>query len=153
MAEFYADAALPSGLGAFACEAGEVKAIRGVITLPATLAAADVVHMVKLPAEHVPVDVILEADDLDTNGAPAIVLHVGITADTVGATADPDAFIAASTVGQGSGMARMDQLTGPRVASVTNERLVGITVATGAATAAAGDVAVTLFYRAKMTGE
>ena len=153
MATFYSDSALDSGLGAFACEAGEVKAIRGVITLPATLGATDVVHMVKLPAEHVPVDLILEADDLDTNGTPTIVMDVGITSDSVGSTEDDDAFIAASTLAQGGGMARMDQVTGPRIAAVANERLVGITVDTAAATAAAGDVAVTLLYRAKMTGE
>lgn len=115
--------------------------------LTAALVLNDTIDMVKLPAGHVPVDLILDTDDLDTGGAPAIVLHVGLRkAD--GTTDDPDAFIASSTVGQAGGMARLSAVAGLRIAAADEDRNVYITVATAPATGATtGKIGVTLLSR------
>ena len=52
--------------------AGSVKAVRGVFALTAALALNDVINMLSMPAQHVPVDCILDCDDLDSGGSPSI---------------------------------------------------------------------------------
>src|SRR4030065_2193071 len=81
----------------------EVLAVRGVVTLPTTLAINELVKCAILPAGHIPVDVILDVDDLDTGGAPAItltaaVLNAGLTDIEAGRK-----FFIASTVAPAGG--------------------------------------------------
>lgn len=122
-------------------------ATRREFDLTAALAINDTIDMVKLPAGHVPVDLILDTDDLDSGGSPAIVLHVGLRkAD--GTNDDADAFIASSTVGQAGGVARMAAVAALRVTKSDSDRNVYITVATGPATGAtSGKIGVTLISR------
>ena len=74
------------------------------------LALNDIIEMGPLLEDHSIVDLILDTDDLDTNGAPAITLSVGILnaaksdIDTV--ASGGAAWIAASTIAQTSGVAR-----------------------------------------------
>jgi hypothetical protein len=134
-------------------EAGQICAVRGQATLPNTLAANDIVELVPLPPGCVPVDVIVDADDLDTNGTPTITL----TAAVINAAGDDivanTEFFTASTVAQAGGVARMDKKTAPRIASSTSKRNVGLKVVAAAATKAAGVVGMTLFYRSRAYGE
>jgi hypothetical protein len=143
--------ASPAGPAIASCQAGEVRAVRGTIEVPSTLAAADVVHLCQLPSGHVPVDCLLESDDLDS--VADLEMDVGITADDVGTTEDPDCFIDGTTVGQAGGLARMDQVAALQLAAVDNDRSVGVTVITVAATGVAGTLSLTLLYRAKRSGE
>lgn len=64
--------------------------------LTAALALDDVIQMVKVPKGAVIVELVLATDDLDSNGAPAIVLDVGDGADT-------DRFIDGYTGAQANG--------------------------------------------------
>lgn len=75
-------------------------------------------------------DLFATVSDLDTNGAPAVVLHV-ISQTTGGAETN---LIASSTIGQGSGTDALDE--SKKYTDVSNQYL-GIKVATAPATAAA----------------
>ena len=128
-------------------EAGEVLAVRGKMTLPSTLAQNDIVEMVPLPAGCAPVDLIVDTDDLDS-GTPAITLTAAIiNSGGTDIVANTEFFIA-STVAQAGGIQRMDKKTGPRIASSTSTRNVGLKVVAAAGTAQAGEVGMTLLYRA-----
>jgi hypothetical protein len=50
--------------------------VRAEIT-PAAAGAGDIFSMLVIPEDHILVDVILDSDDLDSNGAPTITLSVG----------------------------------------------------------------------------
>lgn len=128
--------------------AGEIYAVRGEYSLAAALALNDIIEMVKLPVDCVPVDFIIDTDDFDSNGAPTLAMSVGFTAGTVAE------FRAAAAVGQSAGIVRMDSTLVSRIAaSETLERTVGLKVTTGPATGvAAGKIGLTLFYRAERYG-
>lgn len=116
----------------------------GVITLATALASADTVALMKLPAGHIPVDFILDSDDLDTGGSPEIVLKAGLLDED----SDGDEFIASTNIGQAGGVARLSEAKGRRIAPSDKDRLVGITVSTAPATGATGvKVAGTLISR------
>jgi hypothetical protein len=137
-------------------EAGDVVSVRGEFSLAAALVVNDIIEMGWLPANCVPVDVIVDTDDLDTG--TAAVLEAGIVGDpfrgTAADTTDTNAFIDASTVGQAGGIARMNVVTGPRLASVSRPRRFGIKVATAPTTSATtGKIGMTLLYRPKLKGE
>lgn len=125
---------------------GDVKANRGFIDLAETgaLALNDVVNLAKLPANHVPVDVIIDCAELDT-GADAIVLDIDVY-DPVAVASYP--VITGSTVGQAGGVARLDLADALNMAPVDNDCYLRATVATGPGTGAvAGKLAGTLMYR------
>ena len=127
--------------------AGEVYAVRGEIDLAAALALNDVIEMVKLPADCVPVDFAIDTDDLDTGVTPELAMAVGFTAGT---NAE---FRAAAAVGQAAGLVRMDSVLAPRIAPTTADRVVGLKVTTAPATGATtGTIGFTLFYRAARYG-
>lgn len=129
-----------------ACAAGEIKTVRGTYAIGAALVVNDLIQLVKLPPEHVPVDCIIDADDLDTDATPAIVLSAGV------ATAYNN-LIATSTIGQAGGMARLDQKGGNRVAPATSETIYGVKVQTGPATGATtGTIGMTMSYRHQRFG-
>lgn len=124
-----------------------VVAVRGEFDLSAALALDDTIDMVEVPAGHVPFDVILDADDLDT-GTPAITLSVGLRkAD--GTTDDPVTFITASTVAQAAvGMVRMTNKAGLRCVPAAVSRAVYVTVAAAPDTGTtSGKIGVTVLYR------
>jgi hypothetical protein len=128
-------------------QAGQVVAATGVYEVPATLAANDIVALCHLPAEHEPVDFILQADDLDE--ATAITLTVGVlnaAMDDLVANTD---FITASTVAQAGGVARADVVLGLQLAASNADRVIGVKVVTGATTEAAGTLKGVLIYKPK----
>lgn len=129
---------------------GQVTLNQGDYALAAALAVNDTVELCKLPAQHIPVDFVLDTDDLDTGGSPAIVVEVGLYDLDQTTVVDRDAFILSSTVGQAGGMARMDNRAGFRIAPADVDRLVVLTVTTGPATGATtGTIKGMLFSRAK----
>lgn len=123
-------------------------AVREEYSLLAALVVSDTIDFLKLPARHVLVDVIVDSDDLDTGGSPAITLHAGLRAADGVATDDPDAFLVSSTVGQAGGVARAAAVAGFRIAAADFDRNVYLTVAVAPATGATtGKIGVTAFYR------
>ena len=129
-------------------QAGEVKGLTGVITLTA-LALGDLLEMVPLPAGHVPVDCIVDSDDLDSNATPALVFSAGLI---TGDTPTVDEMIASTDIGQTGGIARMDAKGGTRIAPADTDRVFGLKCTAAPATFQAGSVAFTLLYRAAIDG-
>lgn len=131
--------------------AGEVVAKRFSIAVTAAqLALNNIFELAPLLAGLVPVDFILDADDLDTGGSPAILLDVGIMSGTLG---DPnqsrtcdDIIFDGSTVAQAGGTVRPTLKTAQRVGQSTTDRSIGVKVATAPATAADGTIGLTVFY-------
>lgn len=119
---------------------GQLTVNHGSYTTLAELEAADTLALCKLPAGHVPVDFILDTDDLDS-GTPAITIKAGIIGG------DDDCFFAADTVAQAGGVKRMTNKDGRRIAPSDSDRLVGITVVVAAATWQNGTVTGTLLSR------
>ncbi len=105
---------------------------------PAAAATNDIFQMLKVPAGTSIVDMTLDSDDLDSNGAPTILLDVG---DTTTA----NKFIAASNVAQAGGVARASAkgFVGVTYASDT---IIQIKVNTGAATFQAGSIRLAVTY-------
>lgn len=106
-----------------------------------------------LPAGHVPVDVHVDATDLDS-GAAAMVLQVGICnageTDLSTAAADGGANWGSTTAANTAFHQRLNinGLALVNVAKAETDRKVGVKVATAPTTPVAGTVGVTLFYRA-----
>ena len=61
-------------------DGAEPVILTGTLTLTAALVVNDLLEMVILPAGYVPVDVTVASEDLDSNGAPAVVLKAGVMA-------------------------------------------------------------------------
>lgn len=139
-----------------ASQGGDVIAISGkhVVPTTVTLGAGDTINLVKLPANHVPVDFILDTNDLDSDATPAIAIHVGFANCDTGTDDDADAFIASSTVGQAGGIARAAAAGFTKIAAVPRDRMIAVTVATAADAAppASATVMGTLLCRAQNTG-
>lgn len=130
MADYKSEAAESRRPSVTVTGAGQATINHGVFTVATALALNDTVALCKLPAGHIPVDFVMDVDDLDTDGTPAIVVDVGVIGG------DVDALISGSTVGQAGGVARMDQVAGRRLTPSDSDQLVGITVTTAPATGA-----------------
>ena len=133
----------------------EVVSVRMVVPLPATHALNDIIEFGELPEDHVPVDFVLDSAAL---AASAMVLAVSLlnTAKTdLSAGADDGGanWLTGSTIGVGGGMARPTVramwLTNPLP---TTKRMLGAKITTGGVTPAAGDLALTIKYRAAHFG-
>ncbi len=125
----------------------EVVAQRGAVALVAAdLDANDVGAVAILPAGCVPVGVIYDSDDLDTNGTPTIAASIGICnadvtdLDTVWATG--------ITASQGGTAVHLVSPAMLRTAASSSDRKVGVKFTAASATKAAGTVGLTLLYRA-----
>lgn len=125
----------------------EVMAPRFAIALVAAdLDANDCGAVAILPAGCVPVGIVYDSDDLDTNGTPTIAASVGlINAGETDLSAVWVAGITASQTGTAAHVVSKELL---RVAPAAEDRKVGIKFTAAAATKAAGTVGLTLLYRA-----
>lgn len=148
---------IEAGMPAINANGFEPITLVGDFVVPAGLAAADVVELVVLPANYVPVDAILATDDMDSNGTPTITLDLGVLSGTAGddddaRTCGNEAF-AASTVGQAGGVARPTKAAFAQLAPSTSDRGIGIKLAAGAATLVTGaDVRLTVLARPALNG-
>ncbi|MBO3760342.1 hypothetical protein [Ciceribacter sp. L1K22] len=134
----------------FPAFAGAVVGLRFAHTLSAAPAANDIIELAPILPGLVPLDMILDSDDLDTDGTPAITLDVGIMsgvwgvndgARTVGAE-----FFSGSTVAQTGAVARPTLKTAFRVAPSDTARSIGVKIATAADVFAAGEIGLTVLY-------
>ena len=143
-------------------ERGKVRSVNGTVALATgDIDAADIIMLCGLPSNAVVLQIWIANDDLDSNGSPTITANVGLYADVDGATAkDADVYSTVTTQLQGaSGFvdhafeARGIEKMGQKVyedagdSSDTNvEYFLGVTIGTGAATAAAGDLSFNVVY-------
>lgn len=98
----------------------------------------DLVQMMKIPAGATVVDMILDSDDLDSNGTPTMKFDVG---DTTTAAR----FIAASTIPQTGGVVHTGVAAGTAY-QYSADTWIYVKVNTAAATFAAGTVRLTAVY-------
>lgn len=134
--------------------AGDLVSFRATIALTAAqLTAGKIIEMGPLPAGCDLVDAILDSDDLDTNGAPAVTIDAGVMS---GAAGDPDAgdvrtigaeLFSGSTVAQAGGLVRPTLKTAVRIARSNVDRGIGVKIVVAPATPAAGTVGLTLIYK------
>lgn len=126
----------------------EVVAVRFPIDLVSgDLDANDCGAVAILPAGCVPVGLVYDSDDLDTNASPTIAASVGL----VNAAVDDLSSTWASgiTASQSGTAANVTLSTAAmRLAPTSSDRLIGIKFTAAAATKAAGQVGLTLLYRA-----
>jgi len=110
----------------------------------ADIVESDVIDIGILPANHTVADMILIADDLDTNGTPTIALDVGLMSgvpgDVTSSRTCGSQFFAASTAAQGGTVARMSKKEGFLVKPSDADRSIGVRFQAAAATAAAGRI-------------
>lgn len=114
-----------------------------------------------LPAGCVPVSVLFDSDDLDSNGTPTIawtlgisnaavvnnVQGVGVTAVSTASVDGGAAWATSILTSRNSGQDALTSRALSRVAPTTYDRYVVLQASTAAATAVAGEVGVTLTYR------
>lgn len=148
----------PGGNGsvAYPSEAGQVVSNRYTFQLgrngiPASLLVNDIIDLGLLPAGCTVEDVIIDTDDLDTNGTPTISLDVGIMTgtpgDVVSARTCGQEFFAGDQTARTGGVTRMTRSQGFRVPATGADRSIGVRVATAAATWATGNPSFTLQVR------
>lgn len=132
--------------------AGEVVSYRAEIDLATTdLTLNNIIEMGPLPGDCDLVDVILDADDLDSNGAPAITLDVGIMSGDFGVSAGARTcgaeLLSAVTTAQAGGVVRPTLKTAFRIARSHVDRGIGVKIGAAPATAQAGTLGLTVIYR------
>lgn len=132
-------------------QGAEVLCVRDSATWPSTKSLSDLLALMPLPADHIPVDIIVDSDDNDTGTSETIsvgLLNAGKT-DLSTTTNDGGAvWISASTVSQAGGIVRPTTKAITRVAPSRSTRYIGVKLA-AAGSATAGVVGVTLLYRAR----
>ena len=117
----------------------------------------DVIEFAILPAGYVPVDAILATEDVDSGGAPAMTLDLGLISGVAGLadnarTCGNEAF-AASTVAQTGGLARPTKANFAMIAPTDADRGIGIKVAAAAATLVVGaKMRLTVIARPALNG-
>lgn len=103
-----------------------------------TLAIGDIIDFGIIPANTTVTDLLIDSDDLDSGGSPALAYDVGVISGTPGDTTSSRTvgteFFAATTASQSAGVTRMSKNTGFRVAPVGYDRSIGIKITAAAAT-------------------
>lgn len=128
----------------------ELVVCRAEFVLTADLALNDIIQMMDLPAGHVPVDIIVDTDDLGSTGVVSVgLLNTGKTdIDTAASggaawlTSGDVATAAAGIRADSAGLRAMSRCA----ASGDANRAVGIKIATDT-TATTGTIGLTLLYR------
>lgn len=129
---------------------------RMAVTLPvADLALNSIGALGILPAGCVPQYVDVDATRVDTNGAPAFAFSVGIvndaeTAISAAAADGGGAWLTGRTEGRAAGLTVAGPLVSSQIRGVAPaavDRKLGIQVTAAPATAQAGTIALTVYYR------
>lgn len=121
--------------------AGSVKVARGIIALDAVaLVATDVLDVVVLPANHVPVDFYIHCDDLDSNGTPTLTLDAGFISGAPGDTTHANRVVGTEimnngTTAQAQAFTRATAAAFLRSVAQPVDRSIGFKVETAPATA------------------
>ncbi|SFV31347.1 hypothetical protein SAMN05216456_1312 [Devosia crocina] len=133
----------------FPASAGEVVAKRYSIAVTAAmLVANNIFEIAPLPAGCVPREFILDTDDLDTG--TALTFDVGLMSGEFGdrdqARTCDDIILDGTNVGQAGGVARPTLKSAYRIGQSTQNRSIGVKVATAPAGAQGGTIGLTVFY-------
>ncbi|WP_331373763.1 hypothetical protein [Sinorhizobium chiapasense] len=128
--------------------AGAATAVRFAHQLSAAPSAGDILELAMIPAGTRVVEMILDSDDLDTNGTPTLTMDVGLMSGSFG---DEDQartcgaeFFSGSSVAQAGGSERPSLKTAFRTGKSNVDRSIGIKFPNAAATFAAGTIGLTV---------
>ena len=128
--------------------AGMAVSYRASISVPTGVQANDILELAVKPAGTRLIDVVFDADDLDSDGSPAIVVDAGFMSgevgDAVSARTCGNELLAASTLGQAGGVARPTKKEAYRDSVSASAVSIGVKVTTVAATAQAGTIGATI---------
>ena len=140
MAHFIASAARNRRPAIHSAQAGQLAVQSFKLTMTAAFATADTMALCKLPAGHVPVDLVIDWPDMDSgaNLDYDIGLYaLGSTDGALGTVEDVDCFIDGSTVARSVGRERIGAALQAAVAGVITpsdvDRVVGVLANTGGA--------------------
>ncbi len=132
--------------------AGAATAFRFSHTLSANPSVNDILELACIPANCRVIDVILDSDDLDTNGAPTLAYDVGVMSGDFGvndaARTCGAEFFAASAASQTGAVARPTIKTAFRTTTTSKDRSIGLKFTAVAATFAAGEIGLTVIVAA-----
>lgn len=125
----------------------EMVSVRFPLKLKATDLATNSVGAIGiLPPGTVPLSLILDSDDLDTNAAPALMASVGLLNNT--GTDLATVWVSGITACQsGAAFSGTSTAMVREAQSLTSDRKIGIKFTAGAASPAAGEIGLTLIYR------
>jgi len=133
---------------AVACE---VVSHRAKFSVAAGLALGDIILMTFLPAGHVPVDVMVDSDDLGSTGDVSVGLLNADRTDIDTVASGGAAWITSGDVNAAAGGIRADAAGLRALSRVApdqdSDRAVGIKIAE-ATTATSGEIGLTILYRA-----
>lgn len=128
--------------------AGQAVTHRYAMSIPSGAALNDIFELACIPANCRVADLVLDADDLDTGGSPAIALDVGVMSGNWGENDSGrtcgDEFLDGVTTGQAGGVVRPTLAKAFRTGGAGVDRSIGVKIATAAATGQAGVVGLTV---------
>lgn len=131
---------------------GYVSSHRYYYDVPAAgHSAGDIVELAPIPPDCTITDIIIDSDDLDSNGTPTIAFDVGVMSGQWGEEGTRTCgaeFFSGDNVGQAGGVSRPSLASAYKVAGQATPRSIGVKWATAAATAAAGQIGLTVFVAA-----
>jgi hypothetical protein len=129
--------------------AGEAVAIRFSHQLTGAPVVGDILELGCIPSNCRVAEIILDVDDLDSNGAPTVLFDVGIMSAAFGlednARTCGAEFFSGSNLAQAGGVARPTLKTAYRTTQSSIDRGIGVKFTTVAATFQAGVIGLTVF--------
>jgi hypothetical protein len=128
--------------------AGHAVTHRYTVTVPANAAQNDIFEIACCPAGCRVAEIVADSDDLDSDGAPALLLDIGFLSGDWGDDDDTrivdDNFFDGINLGQAGGVARPTQQEAYEDAGAAKARGIGAKIATAAATGQAGTLGLTV---------
>lgn len=132
--------------------AGELYVAEGTVSFPATLADGDIAKVCYLPANCMPVDLMVHTEELDSNATDTLTFSVGLL------NADEDAVISGSELITGGTAEAVQTVRGAGAGfnGITrdefNDRILAVEITADPATGAAGKMRVVMSFRAAEWG-
>lgn len=131
---------------------GVLYVTEGTVELPATAADGDIARICYLPADCVPVDLVVHTEELDSNTTDTLTFSVGLL------NSDGDAVISGTTLLAGGTADAVQTLRGAGAGfngitrDKTNDRILAVEITADPATGAAGKMRVVLTFRVSQWG-
>ncbi len=129
--------------------AGEAVVARFSHQLSANPVAGDILELACIPSNCRVAEIVLDCDDLDSNGAPTVVFDVGIMSGAFGEESNARTcgaeFFSGSNVAQAGGVARPTVRTAYRTTPSNIDRGIGVKFTAISATFQAGSIGLTVF--------
>ncbi|WP_276200269.1 hypothetical protein [Chelatococcus sp. XZ-Ab1] len=121
---------------------------RFAVRVPATVQAGDIIEAAVIPPDARAVDMVVDADQLDTDGTPTLAIDIGLMSGQWQEQDDTrtcgNEFFAASAIAGTGGVARPTSATAYRTGFAPTARSIGIKIVNPPATPGEGVIGITL---------